>query len=167
MLIFGDYTCIPKGEIFPGLELKIFNLSSYVQNCLQLRNLLPNGVDCSSDENFDMSYFDYIYKNDYSFMEFMTIITQLYAGSVVYIVIEHTDIFDRIAESMAEIIKQRFGYLSYFVNEMEDYSNIAMFHNQTGTFSIPGLVNFDLDRQRYVALLYSNNMVKEDPENWD
>lgn len=163
MLVFGSYTCIPSIQ---GQQFKIFNLSSCVQNCLQLSNLLPKGVDCSSDENFDMSYFDYIYGNDYAFIEFMTIMTHLYSGSNVYIIIEHVEIFDKIAESLAEIIKQRFGYLSYFVYEEEDYDNIN-YMTDSSAFSIPGLANFDSDRIRYVSLLYDNNMVQDDPENYD
>lgn len=166
MLVFGDYTCIPIVGTITKQQFKIFNFSSCIQNYVQLSNLLPKGVDCSSDENFDMSYFDYIYNNDCAFMEFMTIITNLYSGENVYIIIDHVDIFDRIAESLAEIIKQRFGYLSYFVNESSDYDNIN-YITDSSSFSIPGLANFDLDRQKYVGLLYKSGLIKDDPGNYD
>lgn len=170
MLIFGDYTCIPSPEIvhsFAGRQFTMFNLSSYVQSCFQLSNLLPKGVDCSSDENLDMSYFDYIYGNQYAFMDFMFIINELYKGSIVYLIINHTDFYDKLAESLSEIIKQRYGYLSYFVNDMDDYESI-LYNIDSGTFSIIGLSNFDNDRKKFLSIAYTNGLIKdEDTENYD
>ncbi|MDE6946224.1 MAG: hypothetical protein K2P14_03455, partial [Anaeroplasmataceae bacterium] len=83
MLIIGDYTCFPDGRTFPYFAKNgfvAFNFSSFVQSCPQLTNLLPRGVDLSSPDAFDMTYFDYIWNNDYAFVDFMYIINELYKG---------------------------------------------------------------------------------------
>lgn len=170
MLIFGDYKCFPQCDEMTMLNSNggfiVFNFSSFVQNCSQLTNLLPRGgVDCSSEENFDMSYFDYIYNDDAAFIDLMYIIDQLYKGINVFVIIEHTDFYDRLAESLAEIIKQRYGYVSFFINEYSDYENL--FNNSDiGDFSILGLNNLDNDRVRFISLLQSVGMVKDDPEDY-
>lgn len=168
MLIFGDYKCFPPTE-YMGLLSKggfvAFNLSSYVQGYPQLNNLLPKGVDCSSDESFDMSYFDYIFNNEFAFIDFMYIIIKLYEGATVFIFINHSDFYDKLAESLAEIIKQRYGHVSFFINEPDDYETIV--HNlDCGDFSIPGLANLDIDRSRFLSILQSKGLFKDDPEDY-
>lgn len=171
MLIFGDYKCFPDTNII-GLFNKggfvAFNFSSYVQSCPQLSNLLPKGVDCSSDENFDMSYFDYIFKNDYAFIDFMYIINQLYNGATVFIFINHTEFYDKLTESLAEIIKQRYGYISYFINEPEDYELLMseLETSECGSFSAIGLSNLDIDRSRFLSLLQALGLFKDNPEDY-
>lgn len=163
MLIFGDYTCIPNGNVFGNVPITVCNFSSYVQDCNQLLNLLPErGVDSSSDENFDMSYFDYIFCNDRSFMDFMFIVTKLYEGHTVYIIINHTEFYDKLAESLAEIIKQRYGYLSYFVYDMGDYN----MDFEQAEFSVIGLNNLDMDKMRFLNLLGQMNMLHDDPDDY-
>lgn len=169
MLIFGDYACLPTQDIVPVFGkrgFRVFNFSSYYMGCPQITNLLPKGIDCSTDENLDMSYFDYIYGDEYTFMDFMYVVTELYNGSVVYLLINHSELFDRLAESLAEIIKQRFGYLSYFVNDIDDYETIVN-ELDSCSFSAPGLVNFDNDRLRYLSILHAKGLFQDDPENYD
>lgn len=170
MLIFGDYTCIPRDDELTLLNktgLTVFNFSSYVQNCIQLTNLLPkSGVDCSSEENFDMSYFDYIFNTDFAFIDFMYLVYALYKGDNVYVIIQHTEFFDKLAESLAELIKQRYGYISFFINEYDDYESINIIDNDNGDFSIVGLGNLDIDKVRFVSLLQNYNIIKDNPEDY-
>lgn len=171
MLIFGDYTCIPYGDELTALNktgFTMFNFSSYVQNCAQLTNLLPKGgVDCSSEESFDMSYFDYIFNNDFPFIDLMYLVYQLYKGENVYVIIQHTEFFDKLAESLAELIKQRYGYVSFFINEYSDYESIInTLNTDSGDFSIVGLGNLDIDKIRFVSLLQQYNIIKDNPEDY-
>lgn len=165
MLIFGDYKCTPPIDTTQVLSkggIAVYNFSSYVQNCPQLTDLLPKaGVDYSTEENFDMSYFDYIFNNNDAFIALMTIMMKLYEGYVVYLIINHTDLYDKLAESLAEIIKQRYGYGAFFINDTGDYEWV--FHNLTyGDFSIPGLANLDIDKKRMMTIMYNLGILKEE-----
>lgn len=169
MLIFGDYKCFPDGRTFPYFAkngFAIFNFSSYVQNCPQLTNLLPRGVDLSSPDAFDMTYFDYIWNDDYAFIDFMYIINELYKGTSVYIFINHTDFYDQLAESLAELIKQRYGYIAYFINDPDDYDTIINKIDESN-FSSIGLMNLDLDRTKFLGILQEKGLFEDDPDNYD
>lgn len=158
MLIFGDHNCLPANVNIDS-PIKVFNLSSYIQGYPSLSSLLPNGVGMMHPETFDMGYFDYIFNNDKAFAELMIIISELYNGNSVYLIITHSPFYDTVSESLAEIIKQRYGYISFFINEISDYLYIPRAEN-TGDFSILGLQNVDNDRMRYVNILESNGLVE-------
>lgn len=147
MLLFGDYKCIPQLQ-----SCSIFNFSSLVQGYSNLEDLLPRGVDTSSEENFDMSYFDYIFNNEEVFVTFMTIIMKLYNGDNVYLIVNHNNFYDHLSESLADIIKQRYGIISFFINEMSDYNDLLN-RNIEVDFSVPGLYNLDNDKMRLMMIM--------------
>lgn len=164
MLLIGDYKCIPSirvSQYISAGEISVYNLSSYITDCVQITNLLPRGVDCSSEENFDMSYFDYIFSNDIVFMSFMTIINGLYNSNIVYLIINHNEFNDKVTESLVEIIKQRYGIIAYFINDPEDYNSLFI-NRHDNDFSIPGLTNLDLDKNRMIGILAMQNMLPEE-----
>lgn len=168
MLFIGDYRCIPSTEVAHEMNcdnLTIMNFSSYVQQVPQLTNLVPRiRLDMSTEENFDMSYFDYIFnQNQWAFIDLMYVMNALYAGTSVYLIVNHSEYFDKVAESLAEIIKQRYGYLAYFINDMTDYSMISL-SGVPGDFSVAGLTNLDIDRQSFMGILSTENLLPKEIE---
>lgn len=165
MLFIGDYLSIPKGELLDNLNRKcnlvVFNFSSFVEGVPQLTNLLPHGLDTSTEEQFDETYFSYIFVNDFAFIDMMYIIMEIYKGNHIYLIINKTPFYDRLIESFVEILKQRYGIIPYFINDVTDYEAILQHDDQT-TFSTQGLINADIDRQRFLTLLYAHGIIKEE-----
>lgn len=163
MLLIGDYTCVPRGEILNELSRKynttIFNFSSFVEGFPRLNNLLPTKIDVSTEESFDMSYFNYIMRNDFAFMDMMYVVNEIFKGNNVYLIINHSDFYDKLIESFVEVLKQRYGLVAYFIEDAEDYMSVNQLDDQT-QFTVPGLACVDADRVRFVALLQSYNLIQ-------
>ena len=75
---------------------------------------------------------------------------------VSYIIIERNDIFDNMVESIIKIIQQRYGYNSAIINDPED----IYYLNQDESFSLAGLPNLDMDKERYSMLYAAQNTYK-------
>lgn len=169
MLLIGSYLTIPKGEILKDLNkngLTVFNIFSFVEGVPQLTNLLPRGLDTSTEEQFDQTYFNYIMTNDFAFIDMMYIVMEIYKGNNVYLIINDTPFYNKLVESLVEILKQRYGIIPYFVSEMPDYDSIMSHPDQT-TFSTQGLIVADMDRQRFMMLLYNYGIIKENGDEND
>lgn len=169
MLLIGSYLTIPKGEILKDLNkngLTVFNIFSFVEGVPQLTNLLPRGLDTSTEEQFDQTYFNYIMTNDFAFIDMMYIVMEIYKGNNVYLIINDTPFYNKLVESFVEILKQRYGIIPYFVSEMSDYDSIMSHPDQT-TFSTQGLIVADTDRQRFMMLLYNYGIIKENGDEDD
>ena len=171
MLIFGRFDNCPSVQTMDELGkakegFAVLNMSSLFQSCHQLVGLLPKGIGQPSDEDFDMKYFDYIMNNRYSFIDMMSIMMELYQGKNVYVLIGDSELFYDLAISLSEIIKQRYGYVSVFIESAEDWDWVV--RNQYNTdFSVIGLHNFDIDRSNYISLLQQLNLIKVDEDYYD
>ena len=144
MLYYGNGLYIPD-------DCKVFNLNSMREEYGRFRYLVPpNDLGKYLDRDFDIAYFNYIFQNDNVFMEFFSIVYELYINNDIFIIVDEAmDWSENIAESLFKAIQQRYGYNAYRVNSLEDYlyiknSNIfPQFNPQWGIY------NLDIDRQRY------------------
>lgn len=148
MLIFADHNCINKDIIRDSV---VFNLSSLFEGFDRVNILPPFKID-RYDRDFDVMYANYILENENVFYEFMKIIMSLYYDLITVILVDKSDIYEPINESLMKFIQQRYGLICNSINYIEDWECI-----QDSEFSIQGLYNLDLDKERFVYIHAKNN----------
>lgn len=147
MLIIGESKII---DIVEPLNVRILNLSSLKEGYEKL-NLLPlQNIVYEDEKQFDYDYGNFIMQNDHVFVELFKVIKELYEGKHVFIMVNKTDELETITESLTKFIQQRYGYNAIYVNDTEDLENI----NDTTDFSLLGLYNLDIDKERYTELTF-------------
>ena len=148
MLVFGKAQYLNDfKKQFPKSELVVFNFS-FIGEGYEILDLLPRErFNIDDSQEFDIAYANYILNDNYRFSEFMKIIYPLYEGKDVFVLISNTDFFDILNESVSKLIQQRYGYISNEVHSSEDIEYI-----REGTFTIQGLYNLDMDKERVIRL---------------
>lgn len=154
MLIVTDHNVLDKLletiNFEDGDKTKIFNISSLKEGYRRL-NILPlNYVSYVDEKQFDMDYANFLLNNDSMFVEFFTIINELYLGNNVILLVTFDPGFDYITESLTKLIQQRYGYNTHYINSIEDLYDIE----DSTEFSFGGLYNLDIDKERYILLTY-------------
>lgn len=150
MLYYGHGGYIPE-------ECKVFNLNSLKEGFPRFRFLLPpNELGRYIDRDFDIAYFNYIFQNDAVFMEFFSIIFELYTDNDVFVIVDESmDWSENISESLFKAIQQRYGYNAIRINSLDDYlwsknsNTLPQFNPEWG------LYNLDIDKERYSFLIES------------
>ena len=146
MIVFGRYNNIPENFIpvnFTGMNETVQKIST-----IGLEN-----IDIS-DPEFDKVFAEIMLNNDMNFISLFNIIQLLYAGENIFICISTGNILDCLNESLGKLIQQRYGYNYQMINEIDD---IDWYDDEN--FSIPGLYNFDLDRDRYIHICTNNGIL--------
>lgn len=144
MLIFCTYDNLLLKE-----NQVVFNLSSPIEEVNRL-NLLPPFELKYDIKQFDIEYYNFILNNDGPFYEFMSkIIMNLYYGIDVVILVGKGEVYEFITESLQKMIQQRYGINSYIVQDKEDYEFLKIDRTQ---FSIQGLYNLDIDKERFTNI---------------
>ena len=151
MLLIGDLNCIPQND---KINLVVYNLNSLFEGVERVQLTPPSNIDyiLQNEKEFDLMYANYIFSNDFTFMELMKIIINLYLGKDVFLVVTRNEIFDAVTEALTKLIQQRYGYNSQWINSVDDI-NIY----DDSDFSIQGLYNLDIDKNRYESLVLSQN----------
>lgn len=145
---------ITNNKCLQYLDLRkavVLNFSSYTEGVERIE-IIPSvyGYDRTSVE-FDRYLFSYIYDNDNIFMEFSKIFMSLYYDKdVVLLATRDEGIFDDILESLLKLVQQRFGVTASFVEDINDVDCI-----EESEFSIQGLYNLDMDKERFMLLYIS------------
>lgn len=138
MLTFGyDLINVPQGTM-------IFNLSSLIEG-YPVWDILPPYEVVTNQREFDIMYADYLLGP--KFKDFMNVIMSLYYGINVHILVSRGDYFEALTESVSKLIQQRYGYISSTIEEPDDM-NYAV----EGEFSINGLYNLDMDKEKFSYL---------------
>lgn len=164
MLVFGDEKNTISQAIldvctFKNSRFSVFNLSNAIEKGVRLKKLTPP-VYVEDGLGFDIFYANYIMSNDDVFVEFMNIIYKLYEGDIVYVLIDHSEYRDILTESLIKFIQQRYGLLIYMVNETEDWVYV-----KESEFSIQGLFNLDIDKERFTLLVADYEAIQKDLDN--
>lgn len=146
MLYFGTASMV---NYIVDADIVVFNLSSLIQ--AEQINILPPFAIQYDEVTFDMNYYNYIFNNNFVFLEFMKMIINIYSGNNVYIAIGDYDVHWFLAESLQKIIQERYGIISFIIREMEDLECVLEESNIYG-FSEEGIINFDNDRMRFLQL---------------
>lgn len=146
MLLYGN-----KDNI--QIDCEVYNFCGLVEGFRDANLMPPNSLGAISEYEFDIRYMHYILDNDYVFMNFMSIIMDLYYGKNVYLIISdiNNDWCSMITESLLKLIQQRYGIVAAEINSFED-----IFSVKDSTFNpYYGLANLDMDKERYTYLCES------------
>ena len=152
MLMYGTSMMCREVRLFDSLIA--FNLTSLSEDFYTLPNIIPPAtIPRTSERDFDIAYCDYILGNDVSFMEFFSIVYNLYLGVDIFLVIdEDFDWSENVLESLLKIIQQRYGYNAVYIGSDEDFIYAK---NQSISKFAPGygLYNLDQDKERFTYLI--------------
>lgn len=133
------------------------NLSSLNEDFPRVALMPPRDIHFANGEIFDADYANYIFNNDYVFLEFMKIIMNLYFGNNVCLLVSQNEVFDKVTESLLKIIQERYGYNGVIINEPDDIIPLCSPAYEDGEFSIQGLAMLDIDKERYSYIITSIN----------
>lgn len=142
MLMYG-YGGVIK-DIIEINSTKIYNFSSLREGFPRLNLMPPHNLGANTEYEFDVKYMNYIFSNDIVFMNFMTIIMDLYNGFSVYLLISEDDWSQLLIDSLMKLIQQRYGINGVMVNSLEDFQ-----FAKDDTFKDYGIYNLDQDKERY------------------
>lgn len=142
----------------------IFNIGSLYQQIPieRLSSLIPtSSVFIQSevgleDRNFDLWYANYLLTDVNAFKALMKIIYPLYCGDDVFCIIDRDDYRELFLESILKFIQQRYGFNGYVISENDDFNYIS-----DSSFSISGLYNLDIDKERYAILCQQENYIQQ------
>lgn len=152
MLIFGSYDLLYNQDVF---NFKVINMSSYKEGFGGVVMTPPVNVDYTSKE-FDMLYAQYILSDNIFYNFFSNIIIPISKGIDLYVLVHRNELFDILTESVQKLISSRYGYISYLVNEIEDFN---MIDESLSGFSVNGVYNLDQDKNRYIYWYAMNNRI--------
>ena len=142
MILIGDARCVNEALL---RGFKVYNYSSMMEG-LQKLNLLPPIVDQSVPEfNFDLYYANWLLSCPEAFRDLMVIMYDVYSGFDVFLASASMEVMGFINESFIKFIQQRYGINCYWVNTAED---IEYCRTINSGFSIEGLANLDMDKER-------------------
>ena len=158
MILFGTTKIL---ESIPSNYI-VYNLSSYVENIQRVYLLPPSEIAESflDEKSFDLQYANFILNDDFSFMELMKIMIPIYEGKDVLLLISES--LENITESLMKFISGRYGIIPYLVYEEEDLDYL-----NESNFTVNGLYNLDIDKNRYSVLYARLNMNVKGDLNYD
>lgn len=132
----------------------VFNFNSLREGFIEL-NLLPvNNLGAISEYDFDIKYMQYIFNDNFLFIQFMAPIQTLFAGKDVFIVYDYTmnRVWeDNLIESLLKMIQTRYGIFACKVMYPEDYLSAEETDINRGY----GIINYDEDMRRYMSICNS------------
>lgn len=149
MLLVGTVRCLPDNLD----NIIVLNVSSLVEG-FQRVHLVPSiPTMYNNDKEFDLAYANYIFSNDYVFMEFMKIVYPLYVGQDVFLLVtRNEDTHDIVTESLCKLIQQRYGYNYQLLNTKDDID-----YYDDSNFSLTGIQTLGIDKERMTYLAVSQN----------
>lgn len=156
MLMYGNGSAIK--DILEIPQTKVYNFSSLREGFPRL-NLNPGSTLGANDEyDFDVKYMQFVLGNDIVFMNFMTIILDLYNGNNVYLLIDEDEYWSNmLVDSLLKLIQQRYGINGVKVNNMEDFQ-----FAKEDYFTDYGIINLDQDKERYTYIDQQYKMMGAD-----
>lgn len=157
MLIFGTRICLDFIPMNINIEngMIVYNLTSASEDYPSVAIMPPR---ISPNDDFERVLIDYIYNNDAIFMEWMgKIIMPLYSNMSVFIICNDNQIFDFVTDAVSSIIRNRYGYMSYILNNPDDVFFLSEKINNEGEFGILQMKNLYDDKERYSYLYEMNN----------
>ena len=145
MLMYGNGNIIK--DILEIPDRRVYNFSSLREGFPRLNLMPPHTLGANTEYEFDVNYANYILGDDIVFMNFMTIIIELYYGHSVYLLISEDEWSQLLVDSLMKLIQQRYGINGILVNTVED-----IMYAKDDTFEDYGIFNLDQDKERYTYL---------------
>ena len=143
-----------------GKPCFLYNIGSmFMKNGIEyLSNLTPSSSSISisnmqldDERDFDIRYANYLMTNDAAFIDIMKIIYNLYQGFDVFCI---SDVWEEsnelFVESILKFIQQKYGFNGQILGDVEDFM-----YTQDSTFTLQGLYNLDIDKERFAILCQS------------
>lgn len=146
MLILGDPRLAPTWRD----NLVIFNFTSMVEGIDKL-NIIPPPIERTDDYTHDMYYANWLINDPNGFDSLIRLMYLLYLGYDVYLCTSDFYYTENINESLLKFIQARYGYIGNVIHTMEDLDFV-----KEGEFSLGGLANLDMDKDRYTKMAISN-----------
>ena len=160
MLYYGYTNVIP----ILNTDTSIYNITSYNDSLRRLNLMPPCDLRFYKDgsRDFDILYADWILSNDVIFFEFFKIVYDLYMGKDVFLCMDDSDWSENMIESLLKLIQQRYGYNGCMIDSFESY--VYAQNNISSRFEALGLMNLDIDKDRFSILLarMNPNLLKEE-----
>lgn len=145
MLMYGDGLVLK--DILETPNIRVYNFSSLREGFPRLNLMPPHNLGANTELEFDIKYAEYILSNDLIFMNFMTIIMELYYGNSVFLLISHDPWSEVLIESLMKLIQQRYGIIGVSVNVIEDF-----YYAKDSGFEDFGVINLDQDKEKFTYL---------------
>lgn len=146
MLTLGDPRLAPTWR--EGLI--IFNFTSMVEGIDRL-NIIPPPIERTDDYTFDMYYANWLINDINGFDSLVRLMYLLYLGYDIYLCTSDYYYTENINESLLKFIQARYGYIGNVIHTMEDLNYV-----KEGEFSLGGLANLDMDKERYCEMAIQN-----------
>ena len=145
----------------------VYNITSYKEGLVRLNLMPPCDVRFYKDgsREFDMYYADWILSNDGPFFDFFTIVYNLYIGNDIFLVMDDGDWSENIIESLLKLIQQRYGYNGCMIDSFDSY--VYAQNNMSSRFESFGLMNLDVDKDRYSVIMVKLHPELLKEENYD
>lgn len=156
MIIFIDNINLISAikQSFINKDISIFNLSSYYSGFIDITDLctavpISNNtamipMDFVQSVEFDNQYSYYITNNTVLFTKLLMVISNSYEGNISIVLVQHDIYRDAIMESIIKLIQQRYGYMSWIINDIDDIPTLReipptpfgleVLHNDLKTF---------------------------------
>lgn len=150
MIVFNS-----KKELIPYIsakyntrQIKIFNLSSYYSEYIDVSNLMHISSLRTNDRpmtdyidmvEFDMNYASFILNNPKMFTSFMHIMSASFEGDVCIVMVYRDPYRDAIMESLIKLIQQRYAYNCWIIEDLNDIE--CLNDNGYNTFGLMTLFN--------------------------
>lgn len=169
MLVFTTYEAIQYVQTNFDKD-RIFNFSSLKEgfsklNLIQACNQIPYSIE---SKEFDIEFAKLLLEDNY-FIDLMKIIIPIYYGKNIFLLIDNNSNYSIVAESLQKFIQERYGLLSYIIYDAQDFLDIYNRAIDETEFSINGLYNLDIDKNRYIksrAIINDEiyNLLKNTPD---
>lgn len=114
-------------------------------------NIAISNMQLNDEREFDIKYANYLMANDKAFIDIMKIVYNLYLGYDVFCISDIGDEFNELfVESILKFIQQKYGFDGQIIGSLEDF-----LYTQDSTFTLQGLYNLDIDKERFTILCQS------------
>lgn len=139
-----------------GKPCFVYNIGSmFMMDGIEvLKNLTPstNRLVVSGmfldDRQFDIEYANYLVNNDNAFFDMMKIMYNIYQGYDIFCIADLKDEYtELLIESILKFIQQRYGFNGQMIGDVEDFDL-----TEDSTFTVHGIYNFDMDKERMVMM---------------
>jgi hypothetical protein len=142
----------------------VLNFTSLLEGIPRI-GIVPPTVDPNTPEfNYDLFYANWLLGSPEAFNALMSLMMLVYNGYDVFLCCGSMDIVGFLNESFMKFMQQRYGINCYWVNEPSDFD----FCTDSGAvFSIEGLGNFDVDKERLTMMTVTQYMQEnQDNDIW-
>lgn len=132
MIVFIDNIALINDikQSFINKDILIFNLSSFYSGFIDITDLCTSvpisnntdmiPMDFVQSSLFDNQYSCYITNNIILFTKLLMVVSNSYEGNISIVLIQHDIYRDAITESIIKLIQQRYGYMSWVIDDMDD-----------------------------------------------